>query len=68
LCIVGGLAGMILAWLVLTVVGKLVHFDMSISMFNIILGVSLSVMIGIVSGIIPAIGASRMDPVEAIRK
>lgn len=68
LCIVGGLAGMILAWLVLTLIGKLVHFEMSISMFNIILGVSLSVMIGIISGIIPAIGASRMDPVEAIRK
>jgi len=33
---------------------------------NIITGIVLSVMIGIVSGIIPAMKASKLDPVEAI--
>lgn len=68
LCIIGGFIGLLLVWLVLTLVGKLLEFPMYISVENIILGLSLSIFIGLVSGIIPALNASRMDPVEAIRK
>lgn len=68
LCIIGGLIGLIMVWLVLTIVGKLLEFPMYISSQNIILGLSLSILIGLISGIIPALNASRMDPVEAIRK
>jgi putative ABC transport system permease protein len=41
---------------------------MFLSAKNISIGVSLSVFIGILAGLIPAIQAARMDPVEAIRK
>ena len=34
---------------------------------NIIIGIGTSVTIGVISGIIPAYFASRLDPVEAIR-
>jgi len=34
---------------------------------NVILGISISVIIGAISGFWPAFSASRMDPVEAIR-
>ena len=34
---------------------------------NIILGFTISVLIGIISGFIPAYDASQLDPVEAIR-
>jgi putative ABC transport system permease protein len=36
-------------------------------MKNIIIGIGTSVAIGIISGIVPAYSASRLDPVEAIR-
>ena len=34
---------------------------------NIILGISISCIIGLLAGMLPAIFASRLDPVEAIR-
>jgi putative ABC transport system permease protein len=33
-----------------------------------VLGVVVSVLVGVASGLIPAIQASRMDPVEAMRQ
>ncbi len=68
LCIVGGLVGLILVWLILLVISRLVDFAIYMSFQNIALGLILSVIIGIIAGIVPAIMASRMDPVEAIRK
>jgi putative ABC transport system permease protein len=41
--------------------------DLVLTFSNIFLGISVSVLIGTVSGILPALGASRLDPVIAIR-
>jgi putative ABC transport system permease protein len=63
----GGFFGLILTYLV-TLAGKgIIDMDISLSGTNIILGFTISVLIGIISGFIPAYGASQLDPVEAIR-
>jgi len=68
LAIVGGLVGLLLVWIIIVSLSKIVDdFEFVLSGFNIFLGFSLSTLIGLLSGVIPAISASRLDPVEAIR-
>ncbi|MCC6816402.1 MAG: ABC transporter permease [Saprospiraceae bacterium] len=68
LCILGGILGIIIVGVMMFVLTKVIEFEMYLSWTNIILGVGLSVFVGLLSGLLPAISASRMDPVEAIRK
>jgi putative ABC transport system permease protein len=65
LSMIGGLAGLLLVYLLSFLqIGSL---ELMLSVKNIILGLGVSVGVGIVSGLVPAIIASRMNPVEAIR-
>lgn len=68
LCVFGGIIGVALVWLILLFVSKALNFEIEMSVFNIVIGLFLSVLVGLISGIFPALKASRMDPVEAIRK
>jgi len=67
LCIIGGLIGLVLVFGTLEIVSMLIPFSMSLSFSNMAIGVLSSVIVGIISGILPALQASAMDPVEAIR-
>ena len=64
---IGGFFGLLLTWII-TALGKdVIDMDISLTGANIILGFTISVLIGIISGFIPAYSASQLDPVEAIR-
>ncbi len=65
LSLIGGLAGLGLVFAITFI--PLGSLEVGLSLKNIILGIGLSSAIGIVSGIVPATLAARMDPVEAIR-
>lgn len=67
LSVIGGAIGLLLVWIITIVLTKVVEFEFVLSTGNIILGTSLAAVIGLISGILPAISASRLDPVEAIR-
>ncbi len=68
LSVIGGLIGLILVFIVSLVASSFLEdFNFVLSLWNMFLGTAISAIIGLISGIIPAISASKLDPVEAIR-
>lgn len=68
LAVIGGLIGLVLVYLVSLLASSMTgDFDFVLSVGNMMIGTGISAAIGLISGILPAISASRLDPVEAIR-
>ncbi|MCW3085929.1 MAG: transporter [Bacteroidetes bacterium] len=67
LSLIGGFIGLFIVYLLTLAAGDSMGMEISLSRSNIILGFTISILIGVVSGFVPAYGASQMDPVEAIR-
>ena len=65
LCLLGALIGLFLVFLVTLIPSGTLELEMSLN--NGVMGIGVATAIGIISGIIPALMASRMDPVLAIR-
>lgn len=67
LCIIGGLIGLGIVYGLAFLVKILADLTIVVSMGMVMLTLFLSTMIGLISGIVPAIMAAKLDPVEAIR-
>jgi putative ABC transport system permease protein len=67
LSVMGGIIGLLIIYLGTLVASNAFSMPLVLTQKNIILGISISSIIGLVSGFIPAWIASRLDPVEAMR-
>ncbi len=67
LSLIGGVIGLLLIYGLTLLAAGSIDMEITLTRSNIILGLTISVLIGIISGFIPAYGASQLDPVEAIR-
>jgi putative ABC transport system permease protein len=67
LSLIGGAIGLLIVFLITLVAGNAFSMEITLTRSNIILGLTISILIGVVSGFVPAYGASQLDPVEAIR-
>lgn len=68
LAVIGGLIGLFLVYIASVIVSQFTgDFQFILSPWNMFIGTAISAVIGLISGILPAISASKLDPVEAIR-
>jgi putative ABC transport system permease protein len=67
LCIIGGLIGLLLVFILTRIVTASFDFPIFLSASIILIAIFICIVAGILAGIIPASQAARMNPVTAIR-
>ncbi len=67
ICLMGGAFGLLLVYIAAKILTVTVNFPFFISLPMLFLSIIICVVVGILSGIIPARRAAKMDPVVAIR-
>ncbi len=66
LAVAGALAGILLIAIILWIAPIPAEYDVHLTFSNILSGVAIASIIGILSGILPAWSAARLNPVDAI--
>jgi putative ABC transport system permease protein len=64
---IGGLLGIAFGSAIGVIVNLATNFPISLPWWSFALGLGFSATVGIVFGMIPAVRASRLDPIEALR-
>jgi putative ABC transport system permease protein len=65
LCLIGGLIGLAIAFPLSLIVDQFLPTAMPLSV--VFIAISISLVVGLISGFLPAYRAAKMDPVEALR-
>jgi putative ABC transport system permease protein len=67
LALFGGVIGVVLGILAAVGMADIVHWPLAISPFYVLVACGVSAAVGIVFGYYPALKASRLDPIDALR-
>ncbi len=67
LCIIGGLAGIMIVFVLSLLLTYVADFPISLNFRIFFTGIFVSVVVGVLAGYIPARSAARLNPVTAIR-
>jgi len=65
ICLIGGLIGLSVAWLVTLVISR--FFPANLSVAIVVMALLVSALTGVIAGFLPAWRAARMNPVDALR-
>ena len=66
LSLIGGAIGLLIIYALTFVISKVFDFNLVLTVGNIITGLMISVVIGLVAGLVPARTAAHLDPVTAM--
>lgn len=67
LCLIGGMMGLLIIGLGFYGISKAINFELYVDMGNVLTGLFVSLLTGLLAGIIPAYQAAKLDPVVAMR-
>ncbi len=67
LAVMGGIVGLLLIFVGSVIANTMMEFKIVLGLNNIVLGLSISAVIGIIAGFAPAYRASKLNPVVAIQ-
>jgi len=68
ICLIGGAVGLAISWLLCTAVAAAFpSLPLKFSVSLVMTGLIVSTITGVFSGFAPALTASRLDPIEALR-
>ncbi len=67
LSLLGGTCGMLLGWLGGAGIARIAGWPVSVELNSVVAAVCFSTAVGLIFGTYPALQASRMDPVQALR-
>ncbi|MGE5455128.1 MAG: ABC transporter permease [Methylocystaceae bacterium] len=68
LCIIGGIIGIALGYTGAYIIARIAKWPPLVSWATILLACGFSALVGIIFGLLPANQASRLDPIEALRR
>ena len=63
----GSFIGMIIGVVLSQIGGVIFDKDVPISIWSVVISISVAVVVGVASGLMPAIKAMKLDPIEALR-
>lgn len=66
ICFIGGIIGVLFGIGIAELVGKIIHIRAKISLDIMSLGFGISIIMGIVFGISPALKAAKLNPIDAL--
>ena len=68
LSVVGGIVGTTLGFTTAAIVAALSPLPAAIEPWSVVLGISMTALVGLFFGLYPAIRAAKLDPIEALRR
>ena len=66
LSLIGGIIGLLIIYILTFVVSKTFDFNLVLTIGNIATGLLISIVIGLIAGVVPARSAAQLDPVTAM--
>jgi putative ABC transport system permease protein len=64
----GGVVGTVLGFILAQIISKVSPLPAAVQLWSVVIGISITALVGLFFGLYPAMRAARLDPIEALRR